>query len=139
MASTVWNIQMMQMNWVFSMVINFTLPHINVDLKVKLLPFRHTWLSCRKHQWTWFCSWPFHDKILTRSLLWNLAVPVIFIQSLWLTSCGERGVAPDWLPMPLKSMQIIHISSHIFCANRLLSRGLTSIWATQKECCSYMN
>lgn len=34
------------------------------------------------------------------------------------------GVAPDWLPMPPKIMQIIHISNHIFCANKFLSGGL---------------
>jgi len=42
------------------MVKNFALPQINVDLKEKLLPFRHTWLNCRQHQRTWFCTWPFH-------------------------------------------------------------------------------
>jgi len=42
------------------MMKNFTLPHINVDLKEKLLLFGHKWLDCRKHEMTWFCSWLFH-------------------------------------------------------------------------------
>jgi len=57
MASTVWNVQTTQMNefspwWKTSHYHTF-----NVDLKEKLLPFRHTWLNCREHQWTWFRSW----------------------------------------------------------------------------------